>query len=333
MKAIHGGDIYRNHVTMDFSVNINPLGIPEGVREALHRSVSMCESYPDITAQKLREEMAKMLKVPEEYFIFGNGASEIFMAIVHAVCPKKTVIPIPSFYGYEYAANAADSEIVFTDDWKNIGEDTGLVFLANPNNPTGVLREKKELIQLLEECKSSNTLVVVDECFIEFCDPSESMLSELERYTNLILVRAFTKIFAIPGVRLGYLMCSDQTLNAQIQRHLPEWNLSAFAEMAGVACTKEQEFVRKTRKIVEQEREYLTKELQKWGFRVQEGRGNFILFYTDKPMYELLLARGILIRDCSNFRGLTQGYYRIAVKNRQENERLLKEIGEIIEGN
>lgn len=331
MKAIHGGDIYRNHVTMDFSVNINPLGIPTGVQEALHRSVAMCESYPDITAQKLREEMAKMLNVPEEYFIFGNGASEIFMAIVHAVCPKKTVIPVPSFYGYEYAANAANGEIIFTEDWEDIDEDADVVFLANPNNPTGVLRDKKEIWKLLEACKASHTLVVLDECFIEFCDPSDSMLSELEQYPNLILVRAFTKIFAIPGVRLGYLMCSNQELNAQIRRHLPEWNLSAFAEMAGVACTKEQDFVRQTRKVVEQERAYLTTALQNFGFHVQEGRGNFILFYTENPMYELLLARGILIRDCSNFRGLRKGYYRIAVKNRQENERLLKEIGEIIE--
>lgn len=333
MRVIHGGDIYRNHVTLDFSVNINPLGIPESVQEALHRSVAMCESYPDITAQSLREEMAKMLEVPEEYFIFGNGASEIFMAIVHAVCPKKTVIPIPSFYGYEYAANAANGEIIFTEDLKEIGADTDLVFLANPNNPTGILREKEELIALLETCKASQTLVVLDECFIEFCEPSESMLSELEQFPNLILVRAFTKIFAIPGVRLGYMMCSDLVLNAQIRRHLPEWNLSAFAETAGVACTKEQEFVKKTREVVDREREYLTSALQEFGFQVQEGRGNFILFYTEMPMYELLLAKGILIRDCSNFRGLTQGYYRIAVKNRQENERLLKEIGEIIERN
>lgn len=331
MKAIHGGDIYRNHVTLDYSVNINPLGIPASVQEALHQSVAMCESYPDITAQRLREEMAKMLKVPEAYLIFGNGASEIFMAIVHAVRPKKTVIPIPSFYGYEYAANAADGEIVFTEDWDNVEADTDLVFLANPNNPTGVLRDKKELKRLLDACKASHTLVVLDECFIEFCDPAESMLSELEHYPNLILVRAFTKIFAIPGVRLGYLMCSDQTLNTKIRRHLPEWNLSAFAETAGVVCTKEQEFVQQTREVVERERAYLMNALRDFGFQVQEGCGNFILFYTEKPMYELLLARGILIRDCSNFRGLTQGYYRIAVKSRQENERLLKEIGEIIE--
>ena len=154
------------------------------------------------------------------------------------------------------------------------------------------------------------------------------MITEIEQYSNLIIVRAFTKIFAIPGVRLGYLVSSNQEMLEKIQMHLPEWNLSWFAQEAGAACTKEVEFVEKTVEAVTIEREFLTEGLKKAGFQVFESKTNFILFYTEKELYEQLLNQGILIRDCSNFRGLTKGYYRVAVKSREENERLLKAIGE-----
>ena len=113
MAMIHGGDIYRNYVKSDFSVNINPLGIPEKVKTALCDAVAMCGRYPDPEAEALKRAVAAMLAVPEEYFLFGNGASELFMAIMHGIKPKKTLIPVPSFYGYEYAAEAVGGEIIY----------------------------------------------------------------------------------------------------------------------------------------------------------------------------------------------------------------------------
>lgn len=328
MKAIHGGDIYRNHVEIDFSVNVNPLGIPKSVENALHECIAMCKSYPDIKAEKLRESVAGMLGISSAYLVFGNGASELFMTVVHALRPKRTVIPVPSFYGYEYAARASQGEIIFSIDYKELSEETDLLFLANPNNPTGTLLCKSELIELLDYCKKRDIYVVLDECFIEFGGIDDSLIDEIENYGNLIIVRAFTKIFAIPGVRLGYLISSNLEMLEKIQMHLPEWNLSWFAQMAGVACTKEVKFVKKTVEIVTSEREFLTAGLKKQGFQVFESKTNFILFYTEKELYNQLLNQGILIRDCSNFRGLAKGYYRVAVKSREENERLLKAIGE-----
>ena len=111
--GIHGGNVYRNHVDIDFSINVNPLGIPESVKTALHRAVEMCDKYPDIEAEKLKKTVGEFLAVPGEYLLFGNGASELFMAIVHGIKPKKIVIPVPSFYGYEYAAKTVDSEIIY----------------------------------------------------------------------------------------------------------------------------------------------------------------------------------------------------------------------------
>lgn len=340
---IHGGDIYRNPVTVDFSVNGNPLGTPQSVSEALHQAVGMCGCYPDIEAQALKDAVGRMLAVPKEYLLFGNGASELFLTIVRGVSPKKTVIPVPSFYGYEYAAKAAKSEILYYDLKQENGfcvteelcerlmEGVGVLFLANPNNPTGRLVERKTLTAILRHCEEKGIYVVLDECFIEFCEGCPSMLSEIERFPRVILVRAFTKIFSIPGVRLGYLICSNEPLLAKIAGQLPEWNLSCFAQEAGRACARETALIAETENYVRKERVFLEKELQQKGFQVFPSAANFILFYSDElpngeTLYERLLKQGILIRDCGNFRGLGRGFYRIAVRSREENIRLLQAL-------
>ena len=160
------------------------------------------------------------------------------------------------------------------------------------------------------------------------------MLGETENYRNLIVVQAFTKIFSIPGVRLGYLVCSNENILLKIQRHLPEWNTSVAAQDAGIACTKETEFIKETRAYVKRERQFLETELGQAGFTVYSGQADFILIYDDKSLhkrkslYDYLLQRGILIRDCQSFRGLSKGYYRIAVKKHDENVILLQAIQE-----
>ncbi|MBR1865801.1 MAG: aminotransferase class I/II-fold pyridoxal phosphate-dependent enzyme, partial [Lachnospiraceae bacterium] len=236
MEAIHGGDIYTNHVDMDFSVNVNPLGIPEAVEAALHKAVGSCSRYPDITAGRLKKAVAGMLHVPEEDLLFGNGASELFMAVVHGIRPRKTVIPVPSFYGYEYAVTASGGDVFYhvlkeehafcMDEafFSVLTEEVDLLLLANPNNPTGALMSREYMQKLLDHCREKGICVVIDECFIEFCGEGTSVLPDIERFDNLILVRAFTKIFAIPGVRLGYLVCSSRPLLQKIKRQLPEWN-------------------------------------------------------------------------------------------------------------
>lgn len=336
--GIHGGDIYRNHVNIDFSVNVNPLGIPEGVKEALHQAVGLCGTYPDIKAEKLKRAVAGMLAVPEETLLFGNGASELLMAVAHGIKAKKIVIPVPSFYGYEYAAKAAGSEVVYYEMGQEskfeltqelcgvLTEDVGAVYLANPNNPTGKLLEQETAEVLLQHCKGKGIYVILDECFIEFCGSQFSMLRLLEGVENLIIIRAFTKIFSIPGVRLGYLICKNRPLLAAIASQLPEWNLSCFAQEAGCACVKQVGFIQKTRQEIEKERRFLEEGLPGKGVRAFPSKANFILCYSKEPLYDRLLEKGILIRDCENFRGLQKGFYRIAVKNRRENEILLESL-------
>ncbi|MBQ8878097.1 MAG: aminotransferase class I/II-fold pyridoxal phosphate-dependent enzyme [Lachnospiraceae bacterium] len=342
MQGVHGGDIYRNKVTLDFSVNINPFGMPKEVETALHNAVGQSELYPDIVSEELKQSVSQWLSIDEDKLAFGNGASELFMAIVRAINPRRAVIPVPSFLGYQYALEAVENETVYVELKEENGfipddslidaltEQTDLLFLTNPNNPTGILLNRQYLHSVLQHCKDKNILVVLDECFIEFCGEEHSFLSETANYSNLLVVRAFTKSFAIPGVRLGYLVGSDALLLDKIKKQLPEWNLSVFAQQAGVACVKAKDYLDKTVKYIDSERKVMKEQLEALGLRVYDGRANFLLFYSEIPLYEKLLERGILIRDCSNYKGLSKGYYRVAVKKREENETLWKAIGECI---
>ena len=171
---------------------------------------------------------------------------------------------------------------------------------------------REYLQELLEHCRQQGITVVVDECFIEFCESGREqpkfLLGEIGQYENLLLARAFTKSFAMPGVRLGYLVCSNAELREKIRRQLPEWNLSVFAQRAGIACAEQSEqYLQDTVEYVKNEREYLWEGLEKLGIRVVSGEVDFLLLYTTQPIYDSLLAKGILIRNCENFRGLGEG--------------------------
>ena len=348
-QNIHGGDIYSRQIRLDFSVNGNPLGMPTEARLSLLAAINHVGEYPDAAAGELTETVSHMLsaqsgrEIPKEYLLFGNGASELFLAIVHALKPKNIVIPVPSFYGYEYVAKAAGSHIKYVylseetafcpgrELLQALTPDTDLLFLANPNNPTGQLLGREYLRELLEHCRQQGIIVVLDECFIEFCETDSeqprSLLGKIDQYENLLLVRAFTKSFAMPGVRLGYLVCSNEGLREKIRRQLPEWNLSVFAQRAGIVCAGQAEqYLQDTVEYVKTERAYLREGLEAPGIRVVSGEADFLLLYTTQPIYDRLLAKGILIRNCENFRGLGEGYYRIAVKKHEENEVLLDEL-------
>ena len=341
----HGGDIYRNQIRLDFSVNTNPLGMPDSVREALHQAVEEAEHYPDIHAQELANAVAEQLRISEKKLVFGNGASELFHAVLHAVKPSKILIPVPSFLGYEEAAKALDCEVIFYEMKKEekfclterildaLDESISLVFLANPNNPVGNLVEPELIFKIAEKCRQCDITLVLDECFMELTGKEQkySFLSYLEEFPNVVVVRAFTKLYAIPGVRLGYLVC-EQTLAEKIRLQLPEWNLSVFAQRAGVAAIKEQGYVARTVTCIQTQRLFLREELKAAGCIVYDSDADYLLFYSEKKLDELFLQRGILIRDCSNFRGLQRGYYRIAVKSEEQN-RIFAEVLREIHGN
>lgn len=351
MKSIHGGDIYNNKVNMDFSVNINPLGIPHSVKEAMSDALSYADRYPDMACSGLKKAISEYFtqqgcSIQSEDVIPGNGASELFMAIAHAIKPEKAVLPAPGFFGYEHVLRAVGCDIGYflLDEQSDFSpaarldalmdmltDDTDIFFIANPNNPTGYLADSTFMKQIIGHCKEKHIYVVADECFMGFCEKNYSVLSLLCDYDNLIVVRAFTKLFAIPGVRLGYMLSKNEAVRQKVQRNLPEWNVSVLAQMAGEACIRESEYIKETASYVSGQRRLLSDGLKKLGFKVYKSDADFILFYSKLPLYDILLNKGILIRDCSNYVGLSEGYFRVAVKTYDENVRLLKVIGECIE--
>jgi len=341
----HGGDIYRNRVELDYSVNISPLGIPETVKEAMREAIDECAAYPDMEAAGLRQAIGVEFGVPKEWILCGNGASELFMAIARAFNPARVLIPEPSFSGYERAAASVGAEIRYfgtreednfalTEKFKDaLKDDVDMVFLANPNNPVGNLTDAGLLTEILKICQDKRIRVVLDECFLEFTEDEKklSFRDRLADLDNLIIVRAFTKIYAVPGLRLGYLFAADDGVRESIAAQLPEWNVSVFAQKAGEAACHESSFRAETARLVQAERPRLKERLKALGIRVFPSEANYLFLKTELPLYEELLKRGILIRDCSNYPGLRKGFYRIAVKRREENERLLEQIRGIIE--
>lgn len=363
---IHGGEFKDNYIEHDFSVNINPVVTPQSVIEAMHAALESTDKYPERQSESLTAELAKTLQVDENSVFIGNGSSELFMAVANAFSPCKIIIPVPSFYGYEYAAAAGENDVYYVelskeDDFaftqkfvhelkdriteiigsgseeagneseagKNSGGHGCLLYLANPNNPTGRTIESGLLTEILTFCKAKDITVVLDECFYEFTNENKSMFQRIDEFPNLIVISSFTKTFSIPGIRLGYLACSDENTIKRIRRKLPEWNVSSIAQAAGIACLKHPEHMIKSAEYLKGEREYLEKNLKELGIKVFGSDANFLLINSEKPLYEELLKRGIGIRDASNFRGLKKGYYRIAVKSHEENElfiRVLKEI-------
>ena len=393
---LHGGDRYRNHVTLDFSVNTNPLGMPEYVRKTLLETVcgsaDIWEWYPDPACGRLRELIASHRHIAKEWIVCGNGASELITAIVraksthaaaHVTKPEeertalktersalRVVLPVPSFAEYERAAAAVGAKCIYHSLNRENGfaltetvlekltPDADMLFLCNPNNPTGNLIPEKLLRRILEHCRKNGITVLLDECFLELCAPesdekgrngaskrdaaedaetarhSDKRIASLaSAYPNLVVLKAFTKLYAMPGVRLGYCICGNKMLRERIREQLPCWNVSGIAQLAGMTALdnkKNFDYIGQSRRMIQKERDWLTEALWTLGMETVPGCANFICFYADPlfhgNLYEKLLSKEILIRDCSGFRGMESGWYRIAVRPHEENEELIRAI-------
>lgn len=345
---MHGGDIYRNSIQYDFSVNINPMGMPSEVQWVLTEAALYANRYPDIYHERLIEDTASIFNVPKENIVYGNGASEIIMAICHSIMPKKAMFLAPCFSGYETCVKGACSDCsisyytlledndfeIHHDILEHIQvEKVDLMFLTNPNNPNGRLVSKSLLDEIVLACEEAGTTLVVDECFLALTgmDRENSLAFDITKHKSLIVLRAFTKTFAIPGVRIGYCICSNEAMATSLKNHLPEWNLSMFAQMAGAECLKHMEYIEDSVKLIESERRYLTEGLVKLGAKVYTSDVNYILFkFPDFELHKKILQYSILIRECSDYNGLDKGFYRVAVKSHGDNEKLLSALEDLL---
>lgn len=283
-------------------------------------------------------------KIEETQIICGNGAAELIFSLCRAVKPKKALLPAPTFAEYEQALRSVDCEIKYfflkeaeefrisEDFLQKLTPEFDMVFLCNPNNPTGVLTEREFLLKVLKRCKALDILLVVDECFLDFVEHPESYtLKELlGEYSNLFLLKAFTKRYAMAGVRLGYGLCGNPELLEQMEEMVQPWNVSSLAQAAGIAALKETDYVEKGRRMVFREKTYLIEEMGKLGLKIYPSEANYIFFHGPETLFQDCVERKVLIRDCGNYEGLEQGYYRVAVKRHEENEKLVYALEEIL---
>lgn len=346
-KHIHGGNIYTYRDCLDFSANCNPLGTPESIKEAVRGSLEHLGDYPQVGYAPLKEALGEYEDMDPENIICGNGAAELIFSLCQAVRPKRALIPIPTFAEYEQALASVGCEVEHVllreedtfqmqesfIDW--LHRDLDMVFLCNPNNPTGILTDREFLFRVLRNCRELGILLVVDECFLDFIkEPGKySLKAQLSRYHNLFILKAFTKRYAMAGVRLGYGLTENRELLEKMAQVTQPWNISVMAQAAGIAALKECSYVEQGRKLVFEEAVYLKEGLKELGFHTYPSEANYIFFRGEPGLFEKGIQNGVILRDCSNYPGLSDGYYRIAVRTRAENEKLLEALRNCLEEN
>lgn len=350
MKPLtHGGDWagYRAEFgrdPLDFSANVSPLGLPEGVAKAITAALATADRYPDPLCRALREKLAVAEGVPAEWLLCGNGAADLIFRLALAAKPCTALVTAPTFAEYATALETAgctverhflreENDFAVTKDLLNaVHPGTNMVFLCQPNNPTGQLTALPLVEQILHRCAACGTLLVVDECFLDFLpDHALHTAKGLLGEGDLVILKAFTKLYGMAGVRLGYALSADTALLEQMQACGQPWGVSSLAQAAGLAALEETAYVEKVRALIAEQRPRLAAGLRALGLRVLDGRANYLLFQAPETLGEALRQRGAVLRSCANYPGLGPGWYRTAVRTGPENEQLLKLLAEVLE--
>ena len=346
----HGGEIYKlkrlgmKGEVIDFSVNLNPLGPPKELMRLLRERLGEISRYPENRSESLRSKLARWLGVPEDCLIVSNGSTQLIYAVCRALRPRRVLILQPTFSEYERAAircGACISEIPLKadDGFKPRVEElidrlrkVDMAFICNPNNPTGSLFERDLLLDLVR--RFPEVVFVLDEAFIDFADRPSSLLGEAKGLMNLIVLRSPSKILAVPGLRLGYAV-SSPPLIGKLEDEIEVWSVNTLAQLAGGMLPELGEFIEQSVKLVRREREFLRAELSKInGMFPFPSQANFLLVrlkeISSRAVQMRLLERGFLIRECSNFKGLGEQFFRVSVRRREENEKLISALREVV---
>ena len=342
-KSPHGGDIYHNRGVLDFSANINPMGMPDPVKAALVRAAERSDVYPDPYCTALREALSEVESVPADGILCGNGAAELIYLYAYALRDRDArpaLIVEPTFCEYEAALRAAGipverhmlrEEDGFRLTEEILGTDFGrfsAVFLCSPDNPTGIAADPA----LIRGLAGTGARMFFDFCFLDLTeDPDRYGIPGLIRERpNVTVLRAFTKSWAMAGVRLGYVLFSDGSFLAAMSEKSQCWNVSVPAQEAGLAALGCRAWLRESVRRISSERERLAGALRSLGLTVLPGEANYLLCRASRDLLPLLRERGILVRDCSDYPGLGAGWFRCAVRTPEENDTLLRALEEVL---
>ena len=349
MQLVHGGDWagYRAEFgrdALDFSANVSPLGLPEGVARAITAALPTADRYPDPLCRELRAKLALHEGVPAEQILCGNGAADLIFRLVWAKKPRRALVTAPTFAEYATALESVgctverfflreQEDFAVTDAFcAAIRPGVDMVFLCQPNNPTGQVTPRVMVQKLLRRCADCGAVLVVDECFLDFLAARDALTAKtvLRDAPNLIILKAFTKLYAMAGVRLGYALCSDTALLDKMRAAGQPWAVSSLAQAAGVAALKETAYVDEVRALIARQRPVLTAGLRALGLRVIDGKANYLLFRAPADLNERLRPLGTQVRSCANYPGLGPEWYRTAVRTAPENARLLELMKEVL---
>ncbi len=359
-RSTHGGNLrafqkkyqLSNRAILDFSASISPFGLPVGVKEALIQSIDALRSYPDPDCLELRQAIAAHWQIHPDNLIVGNGSTELIHLAARVLSPRRALIPIPTFAEYEDAVHLAGGKCLFLKaaraadfSWSGEGilrrlAQVDLLFLCRPNSPTGYLIPTATLLEIVRACQRQKITVFLDETFLDLVQGPEarSLVGLAAKTPYLMVLRSFTKLYALPGLRLGYLVASKKLVR-KMRRVQPPWMVNALAQVAGIEALKERSYAAQTVAGLNQEKKRLLSELSRVpGLVPCPSAANFILCriasegIDAQGLSDRLGPKGILIRDCSNYRGLGRRFVRIAVRNQEENERLISSLREVLHG-
>ncbi|KKM13120.1 hypothetical protein SY88_00545 [Clostridiales bacterium PH28_bin88] len=354
----HGGNVRKasekygipENEILDFSANINPLGPPEGVYRCLRSNLHQITRYPDPENAELRRALSAHLGVEEDRVLAGNGATEIIFLTIYALKPRRVMVTAPAFSEYARAAWSGGAQVVSyplreeegfnLKPFEIIKDLTGvdILFLCNPHNPVSNLIPPEALMTVIEHCRYTGTLVVVDESFLDFVEERRdyTVVPYAARHDHVLVLYSLTKLYALPGLRLGCAV-AHRELVARLEACRDPWSVNRLAQLAGVAALQDPAFSDRTRRWLRKEKEFLFRKLQEVpGIRPLHPEVNFILVDLSESgkgaseVTEKMARRGVLVRNCSSFEGLGDRYIRIAVKDRLANERLLQVLSDVL---
>lgn len=374
MSNIHGGNIFQfaheqriePYEVIDFSANINPLGPSQRGLSALENQLRYISHYPDATNDDVLNAIADTYGVNKDQIVVGNGAAELLYAICRLPGYTGAFVPAPGFAEYKEALEA--SRIPVRDIYYRPREDDNgkpyfevpylaletfaaelkgqdgriIVFLGNPNNPDGTLLDKNHIRTVASMLKDANSLLVIDESFIDFAgndtlqDNEYSMRSLVNEFDNIIVVHSFTKFYAVPGLRIGAAFSTPQIID-QLNTFIPTWSVNTLAQAYTKSALNDVEYVKRTKQVLREEQHYMYNALNNIaGITVYPPSANFVLFHIEQEgvtadsINEALTKHKMIVRNCDSYMGLNSQWVRVAIKDHDNNVRLVETLTDIL---
>lgn len=358
MNFNHGGNVYKHlrayggqvSDLLDFSANINPLGMSPLGKEAMAGAYEQLAHYPDPDYLALRTALAAFYQVPLEWLAVYNGAAEAMHAYFNYLKPRRALLHGPSFVEYEKILQGLNTDIV----WTYLSEDKAfrldldkyledinqyqpdLVILCSPNNPSGQKVDLRAIEAIEKTLNQWGGVLALDEAFIEFSQSadSDSYCSQLTTSSRVVVFKSLTKFFGVPGLRLGALVSPMAAFHQWDKTFGVPWRINSFAECYGIAAVQDHDYIEASRSYVREAREQLIEAFTGMPLNVYPSDADYLLLQVKPEVADRLVtaleAKHILIRDCSNYRGLSKGYFRVAVKTHEANLRLVNAFKEVL---